>query len=119
GWLTRSPLRALISRLIPYHDGSAIDVTAAVLRSSAAAVRARGALPLFVMLGFGPDRALAEHDEGWIARTLFEDQKLPYGPDDSGDSFAIPGDGNAAARGARKIADATAGYLRPRLSDQL
>jgi hypothetical protein len=112
-------LRNLVHNRLPYAGDAALARalrnTGAVLRATAAAARARGAEPLFVIPSPGPPRALDEHPEAWIVRALFADAGLPYLLVDLDAGDVVPEDGHPSARGAEKIAAAIVGALGPRL----
>jgi hypothetical protein len=99
--------------LLPYHDDGRLEVTAAILRASDAAVRARGAVSLFVVPSVGPDLPVDTHLEGWLLRELFDRAGLAYVVVDIDRSMLLPaGDVHPDARGSRKIADAVSARLR-------
>jgi hypothetical protein len=119
GLLAAFHLRNLVHNRLPYAGDAALAralaTTGAVLRATAAAARARGAEPLFVIPSPGPARALDEHPEAWIVRALFADAGLPYLLVDLDAGDVIPEDGHPSARGADKIAAAIVGALGPQL----
>jgi hypothetical protein len=103
--------------LLPYHDDLRIEVTAAILRATDAAVRARGAVSLFVVPSVGPDRPIDAHPEGWLFHELFDRAGLAYVVVDIDRSMLLPaGDVHPDPRGARKIADAVSDRLRAAVS---
>jgi hypothetical protein len=78
-----------------------------VFAATAAAARARGAVPLFVVIaGEGSTEREA------LSRALFEAPGLPYVTVDLQAEDVIPRDGHPNARGAHKLADAIAAALR-------
>jgi hypothetical protein len=90
---------------------SSLEVTAAVLRETAARVRARGATPLFLIPLVGPRRSFEDHPEAQVLRPLFVEQKLPFLLIDLDESELIPYDGHPNAAASRRIA----GELEARL----
>ncbi len=109
-------LMKLLDRL-PYHGDEPLRVTAAVLRATAEAVRARGALPLFVVTNYGPACLREEGAEAWIVEELFVRQELPFVRVELDPEDLLPGflERHPGARGARKIATA----VERALSEQL
>jgi hypothetical protein len=106
-------LRQLFVNDLPYLSDAglreSLGLTRAILRATAAAARARGAKPLFVVPSFGPVRPLDEHPEAFIVRPLLEG--LPHVVVDIDPAHRLPGDGHPDAEGARQIAAAVAGAL--------
>jgi hypothetical protein len=111
-------LRDVVHNRLPYASDAdlarATATTAAVLRATAVAARARGAAPLFVVVSLGPPRPLDAHPEAQIVRALFVDQQLPFVRVDLDGPYLLPGDGHPSPRGARRIADAVVDALGPR-----
>ena len=105
-------LMKLLERL-PYRGDEPLRVTAAVLRATAEAARARGAIPLFVMTNYGRACLHDEGDEPWIVDELFVRQALPYVRVDLDPEDLLPGllERHPGARGARKIASAVESAL--------
>jgi hypothetical protein len=95
---------------LPFRSGEALAVTAAILRATAEAARARGALPLFVVTNYGPPclRDGGEGGEAWIVDELFVRQGLPFVRVDLERDDLLPGpfEKHPGPRGARKIAAA-------------
>jgi hypothetical protein len=107
---------------LPYHGDEALRVTAAILRATAAAARARGALPLFVVTNYGPPcRPDAADGEAWIVDELFVRQGLAYVRVELGPEDRLPGafEDHPSARGAEKICAAVARALEQRLGPGL
>ena len=105
---------ALMVNNEPYRGNGPLETTRAVLRATAAAVRARGARPLFLITNFGP---ACLPDEGlstpWFVHELFEREALPYvlvqyGADETPTEIEIHP--NAAVH--RRFADAIERALR-------
>ena len=120
GLLASLRLRDIVHNRLPYASDAALEralaTTGAVLRATAAAARARGAEPLFVIPSHGPPRPLDAHPEAWIVRALFADAALPYVLVDLDPADVIPRDGHPNARGAAKIAAAIQAALHDRLA---
>ena len=72
------PRLTKLLRRLPYHGDEALRVTAAILRATDEAARARGAIPLFVVTNYGPPCLRDEGDEAWIVDELFVRQALPF-----------------------------------------
>jgi hypothetical protein len=107
-------LRQLFANDLPYLSESSLQksltLTRAILHSTAAVARAKGAQPLFVFLSSGPPRDLDAHPEAFIVRALLDD--LPYILVDTDPARMLPGDfGHPDAEGARQIAVAIADAL--------
>jgi hypothetical protein len=111
------PRLARLLHELPWHDGEALRVTAAVLRATADAARARGAFPLFVVTNY--DAACRPDDGGepWIVDELFARQGLPYVRVDLGPDDRLPGpfERHPGPAGARRIAAAVEAALAHRL----
>jgi hypothetical protein len=105
-------LRQLLVNELPYLSDAGLEkslaLTRAILHATAAATRARGAQPLFVVPSVGPRRSLDAHPEAFVVRALLDD--LPYVVVDI-DPAHVPGDGHPDAEGARQIAAAIAEAL--------
>jgi hypothetical protein len=110
------PRIARLLQQLPYRGGEALRVTAAILRATAEAARARGAFPLFVVTNYGP---ACKHDDGmeaWVVDELFVRQGLPFVRVDLGREDLLPGlfEDHPNPRGARAIAAAVERALRSR-----
>lgn len=91
----------------PYHGGSTLAVTHAILRETTALVRARGAEPLFVVTNYGPPCQARRGGEPWIIDELFTKRHLPYVRVDlAGQDVISAVNPHPNPRGARKLADA-------------
>jgi hypothetical protein len=110
---SRLRLRQLLVNDLPYLGEAglrrSLGLTRAILHATAAAARARGAAPLFVVPLFGPPRPPDERPEAFIVRALVGD--LPHVVVDIDPARLLPGDGHPDAEGARQIAAAVAGAL--------
>jgi lysophospholipase L1-like esterase len=93
---------------LPWHGDEPLRVTAAILRATAEAARARGAFPLFVVTNYGAPCLHGEGEESWVVEELFVRQRLPFVRVDLGPEDRLPGitEHHPNARGARRIADA-------------
>lgn len=92
---------------LPFHGGGAVPLTAAILRATADAARARGAVPLFVVTNYGAP-CLRDEGEAWIVDELFARQGLPFVRVDLDRADRLPGMGerHPSRKGALKIARA-------------
>jgi hypothetical protein len=114
---------ARLSRLLaelPFHGDGASTVTAAILRATAEAARARGAFPLFVVTNYGA-ACLHQDGEPWIVDELFVRQGLPFVRVDLEREDLLPEalERHPGSRGARKIARAVELALSRRLGLRL
>lgn len=102
------PRLAKLLQELPYRSGEALRVTAAILRATAEAARASGALPLFVVTNYGPACIGGEHGEPWVLDELFVRQALPFVRVDLGPEDRLPGlfENHPNLHGTRKIAAA-------------
>ena len=110
-------LRRIFVDEIPYLSEArlrgSLAVTRAVLHSTAAAARQRGAAPLFVVPCIGPPRAEADRPEAFFVQAVLAD--LPHAVVDVPPSELIPLDGHPDRAGAERIASAIAAALAPLL----
>jgi hypothetical protein len=115
------PRIAKLLQALPFRGGEALRVTAAILRATADAARARGALPLFVVTNYGPACLRRDSGEAWIVDELFVRQGLPFVRVDLGEEDRLPGlfERHPSAHGARKIAAAVARALSAELGTRL
>jgi hypothetical protein len=113
----RLALRQLLVNDLPYMSDASLAkslaLTRLILRSTTALAGSRGALPLFVVPSFGPPQPLPEHREAFFVEATLPD--LPYVLVDIDPQDAFPGDGHPNARGAARIAEVVASYLRTHL----
>jgi hypothetical protein len=120
GFFAGLRLRDLYVNELPYmseaHLRESMQLTAAVLRETARAARARGAEHLFALFSIGPRRELDEHPEAWIVRSLFVDQRLPFALIDVDPPEVIPGDGHPGPEAHRRIAQVLEAALQARSS---
>jgi hypothetical protein len=111
---SRLRLRQLFVNDLPYLSEArmqeSLALTRAILHATAAAARARGALPLFVFPSTGPPRPPEAHPEAFIVRAVADD--LPHVVVDVDQARMLPwDDGHPDAEGARQIAAAIAEAL--------
>jgi len=109
---------AKLLQVLPYHGDDALRVTAAVLRATAEAARARGAVPLFVVTSYGPACLHDDGEEAWIVEELFVRQALPFVRVDLDPEDLLPGlfERHPGPRGSWKIAAAVESALVERLA---
>jgi hypothetical protein len=114
------PALPKLLQALPFHDGEALRVTAAVLRATAQAARARGAVPLFVVTNYGAPCLREPGRESWVVEELFVRQALPFVRVDLAPGDRLPGlfERHPDARGARAIAAAVEGALVERLASR-
>jgi hypothetical protein len=115
------PAIARLLQELPYHGDQALHLTAAILRATAEAARARGASPLFVVTNYGASCIRDEHDEAWVVDELFARQALPFVRVDLGPEDRLPGllERHPNLRGTRRIAAAVERALSERLGARL
>jgi hypothetical protein len=115
------PRLAKLLQELPVRSGEALRVTAAILRASANAARARGAFPLFVVTNYGPACAHGEAEEPWIVEELFVRQGLPFVRVDLRPDERLPGvlERHPNLLGTRRIADAVERALKDALGSRL
>jgi len=106
---------------LPYRGDEPLRVTAAILRATAEAARARGALPLFVVTNHGAACLPEGPEEAWVLDELFVRQELPFVRVDLGPEDRLPVlfERHPSARGARKIAAAVERALSEQLATRL
>jgi hypothetical protein len=92
---------------VPFHGDGAVALTAAILRATADAARARGAVPLFVVTNYGSP-CVRDQGEAWLVDELFTRQGLPFVRVDLDRGDRLPGLGerHPSGSGALKIARA-------------
>lgn len=94
----------------PYHDGTAVELTRAVLQETVRVAQAHGASPLFVVTNYGPP--CLSGGDAWILRTLFDDGAIPSVRVELGaDDVVGAPDFHPNARGARRLAEAVEAAL--------
>jgi len=115
------PRIAKLLQVLPYHGDDARRVTAAILRATGDAARARGAFPLFVVTNYGRQCLGEGGAEAWILDELFARQGLAFVRVDLEAEDLLPGvfEHHPSLRGTRRIADAVAGALSERLGAAL
>lgn len=103
-----APRIARLLQALPYRGDEPLRVTAAILRATAEAARARGALPLFLVTNYGPACLREDGHEAWIVDELFVRQGLPFVRVDLEPGDRLPGlfERHPSASGAQKIAAA-------------
>ncbi len=113
------PRIAKLLQAVPFHGGDALRVTAAILRATAEAARAKGALPLFVVTNYGPGCLRDDGEEAWIVDELFTRQGLPFVRVDLEPEDRLPGvfERHPSPRGTQKIAAAVERALSERLAN--
>ncbi len=106
---------------LPFHGDEALRVTAAILRATAEAARARGAYPLFVVTNYGLPCLHADGGEPWVVDQLLVRQQLPFVRVDLGPEDRLPvlAEKHPGLPGSRKIADAVERALSERLGPSL
>jgi hypothetical protein len=114
---SRAPRLLRLLAALPFGGDEALPVTAAVLRATAEAAQARGAVPLFVVTNYGAACLRDAGREAWIVDELFVRQGLPFVRVDLAREDLLPGwsERHPGPRGARRIADAVARALAERL----
>jgi hypothetical protein len=115
------PRLARLLGQLPYHGDDALRVTAAILRATAVAAEARGALPLFVVTNYGPACLPVESGEPWVVEELFVRQGLAFVRVDLGPEDLLPGlfEAHPSLAGTRKLAAAVERALTARLGGRL
>lgn len=113
-FLRRSRLLPPLKSLFGYHhDDEAIEVTRAILRDTAAFVRARGAFPLFVLTQCGGGRCVpTTNGKPYAAQRLVEGQSFAWLDVDVPLSETLAGDPHPNAEGAARLTEAIAASLR-------
>ncbi len=116
-----APRIARLAQELPYHGDEPLQVTAAILRATADAARARGAFPLFVVTNYGPPCLREEGREAWIVDELLVGQGLPFVRVDLAPEDRLPGlfERHPSLRGTRKIAAAVEHALSEHLGNLL
>jgi hypothetical protein len=116
-----APRIARLARELPYHGDEPLRVTAAILRGTADAARARGAFPLFVLTNYGPACLREDGREAWIAEELLGRQGLPFVRVDLRPEDRLPGlfERHPSLRGTQKIAAAVERALSEHLGERV
>jgi hypothetical protein len=116
-WLPPQPrwrLARIAQFLLPYRNKDTIErgigVTREVLRATVDLARARGAVPLTIVLQFAPE-GFVEHE---LRRRILDEAGLPYVWVELDSGWRIPGNGHPDPRATRAIAVAIAEELRGR-----
>ncbi len=112
------PRIAKLLQVLPYHGDEAQRVTAAILRATAEAARARGAVPLFVVTNYGAACLHEDGGEAWIVDELFVRQALRFVRVDLEAEDLLPDvrERHPGPRGALKIAAAVERALSGQLA---
>jgi hypothetical protein len=112
------PRIARLLQALPYHGDEGLRVTAGILRATAQTVRARGAVPLFLVTNYGRPCLRDDGQEAPLVEELFVRQGLPFVRVDLDGQDLLPGafEWHPSARGARKLAAAVAQALAERLA---
>ena len=117
-WLPPEPrwrLARIAQFLLPYRSQDTIErgiaVTREVLRATVDLARARGAVPLIIVLQFAPEE-LVEHE---LRRRILDEAGLPYVRVELDSGWRIPGNRHPDPRATRAMAVAIADELRGRL----
>jgi hypothetical protein len=111
-WVREVRMRALLRTLVPYHGDDAWDLERAFLRSTARAVRERGAFPLFLVTNFGAPCLPVEGEAPWLTRQLLADADLPTVSVDLPPEWSFADDPHPDARAQQKLAAAVEAALR-------
>lgn len=111
------PRLARLLRELPFHGEGAVTATAAILRATAEAARARGAFPLFVVTNYGAACLHDDGEEAWLVDALFVRQGLPFVRVDLESEDRLPGafERHPSPAGSRKLARAVERALSERL----
>jgi len=117
-WLPPEPrwrLARIAQFLLPYRDKDTIErgigVTREVLQATIDLARARGAVPLIIVLQFAPEESV----ERELRRRILDEGGLPYVYVELDSGWRIPGNGHPDQRATRAIAVAIADKLRGQL----
>jgi hypothetical protein len=117
-WLPPEPrwrLARIAQFLLPYRDKDTIErgigVTREVLQATIDLARARGAVPLIIVLQFAPEESV----ERELRRRILDEGGLPYVYVELDSGWRIPGNGHPDQRATRAIAVAIADKLRRQL----
>jgi hypothetical protein len=114
----RSRLGSLAKLLVPYRRETTVErgitVTREVLRATDELARAHGAIPLLVVLQFGPE----EQPEQMLRRRVLDDAGLPYLFVQVDSEWRLSWDRHPNARAAHATAVAIATQLRQRVDSQ-
>src|SRR5262249_37717869 len=97
-------LSHLMHEVLPFHGPEAVPLTARIFRALADDARARGAVPLVLIPGWGPPRGLDQHPEAWLVREIFERPGIEYVLGDFPTEYLIPGNPHPGPRGAEMMA---------------
>jgi len=111
-----SRLSSLTKLIVPFRADKTVErgvtVTREVLQAISKMAQAHGAVPLLVVLQFGPE----EQPEQALRRRVLDDAGIRYIFVDIDSSWRLPWDRHPNARAARAIATAITNELRRRLA---
>jgi hypothetical protein len=114
-WLApqqQSRLVSIAQLIVPFRRDETIDrgvgVTREVLRATVDLARMRGAVPIILVLQFGPEEPV----ERALRRRILDDWDLPYLYVEIDAAWRLPWDRHPNARAARAIAAAIVERLR-------
>lgn len=112
----QSRLASLTKLVVPYRTERTVErgvrVTQEVLRATSELARARGAVPLLIVLQFGDE----SQPERMLRRKILDDAGIPYAFVDIDSSWRLPWDRHPNVRAAQKIATAIAAQLREQIT---
>jgi hypothetical protein len=112
----RSRLSSLTKLIVPFRADKTVErgvtVTRQVLQATSELAQAHGAVPLLVVLQFGPE----EQPEQALRRRVLDDAGIRYVFVDIDSSWRLPLDRHPNARAARAIAAAITNELRGRIA---
>jgi hypothetical protein len=112
----RSRLASLTKLIVPFRADKTVErgvtVTREVLQATSKLAQAHGAVPLLVVLQFGPE----EQPEQVLRHRVLDDGGIPYVFVDIDSSWRLPWDRHPNARAARAIAAAITNELRRQLA---
>ena len=111
-WVQNLRTLRLWRTIFHYNDDEAVEIERALLRDTARAVRARGALPLFLVTNFQAPCLPVDGQPPWLFRTLFEDDALPHVDVALDPTWTLADDPHPDARAHGALADAVEKALR-------
>ena len=111
-WSTNVRLGRLWSEVFHSNDDEAFEIERAVLRETARAARARGAVPLFVVTNYASPCMAVDGEAPWLFDALFDGTDLLRVDVALDPSWTVRDDPHPDARAHEKLADATVKALR-------